>query len=197
MLSISGREFCEAFAVERDDLLAMLLRLTAEQAGSTRTAVHSALSDFSTKILPGFGKYRIETHGCSQIFAHESAKWEYRFYDYGTEEKGAPTISKERPYALPGVALIPAPQDEYTSSGWELYWLSDGTLLSAARKAEQYSNAANQSSSLESLTNWIERTFTLFSLNEMASLVSVPQLCTLLAQMLSHWQHLSKRDGVA
>jgi len=195
MFSESERQFWEAFAANREGLLSLLLRHIAGRFERGQSAIGSALGDFIIKVLPAFAEYRRADNCCNQIFGYESARWEYRFYDYGTEDKGVPTVTKERPYELRGIALIPVPDDEFSSSGWELYWLEDGTLLSASRTADHYLNSGNQSSTLEISAHWIDRAFKRFSDDDVSTALAVPQLCTLLQQMLEDWQKLNKNSG--
>lgn len=195
MLSATAQGFREAFAAERDELLALFLRSVEDQRTLGEPSFHSDLSAFAAKVLPAFASHLVAIHGYSQIFAHLSARWEYRNYYDCSVDRGAPSIIREHPLPVLGVELIPIPEDEYQSGGWELYWLADETLLYASRTAHHYLNPGNQSSNLEIEANWIERNFTPLSLDGLASQLSVPQICTVLCRVLSEWQQLStERD---
>jgi hypothetical protein len=197
MLSNKKDELIDLFPRVKDAVLTLLLRhaITEHQQVAQNVPEPSHrwndlqinLGKLIAEALSAYGRHSAATKGYVDIYAHESVHWEYRDDGYRDVDMGFPHINQKNPYPLPGVALLPLPSDNYASNGWELYWLSDGTLLSASRTAHKLSNSANQSSTLEIVDQWIDRTFAPISLEEIASQITFSQLCLLLEQMLTKY----------
>ena len=73
MRSETEHQFWEAFAVQRDETLALLLQRTAN-SGVVEGLFSNALSACIARIIPAYGRYRLTLVGLKQIFGYERCR---------------------------------------------------------------------------------------------------------------------------
>jgi hypothetical protein len=162
-------------AFPKDALLETLLKRMQFSSPSLDAALYRITAD----ILPAYGEHCRSRRGNQEIYRLEKSTWTYWDWGYGNEDKGTPVVKKEGSYPLPGAALLSQ------NHAFDLYWLSDNTLLRSENDVRHEIDAVNQSSALTTNTICKSRKMHIVPLNELSSHLTKQDLGLLLNEMLA------------